>query len=82
MHTDIEYQVFIKLTPFDLSNDLHLTVEILPEGTEELFHNVQPIPSEVPSALMAANAILNFIKSGMSECNSGVEASVTKLITN
>lgn len=31
---------------------------------------------------MAANSILNYIESGMSEYNDGVEASVTKLVPN
>jgi hypothetical protein len=82
MNTETEYQVVVKLTSFGLSNDLHLTVEVLPEGTEELFRNVQSIPGEVPSVLMAANAILKFIESGMSEHNNDLEASVTKLVTN
>ena len=82
MDDETEYEVVIKLKSFGLSNDLHLTVEILPEGTEELFRNAQSIPGEVPSVLMAANSILNYIESGMSEYNGGVEASVTKLVPN
>ena len=39
MDDETEYEVVIKLKSFGLSNDLHLTVEILPEGTEELFRN-------------------------------------------
>ena len=82
MDDETEYEVVIKLKSFGLSNDLHLTVEILPEGTEELFRSAQSTPGEVPSVLMAANSILNYIESGMSEYNDGVEASVTKLVPN
>lgn len=76
------YEVVIKLRSRGLVNELNLSVEVLPDGTEERFRNVPSIPGQVPSVLMAANSILEFIEAGL--VNPGEEnvAEVTKVVTN
>lgn len=79
---DTDYEVVIRLRSKGLNGELHLSLEITPEGTEERFRDVQSIPGEVPSVLMAANSLLHFIESGLSDPEERLEATVTKIVTN
>lgn len=79
---DTEYEVIIRLRSKGLSGDLHLSLEITPEGAEERFRNVQSSPGEVPSVLMAANSIMHFIESGLDDPEKRLIAAVTKTVVN
>jgi hypothetical protein len=79
---DTEYEVIIRLRSKGLSGELHLSLEITPEGTEERFRDVQSSPGDVPSVLMAANSIIHFIESGMNDPEERLVAEVTKNVVN
>ena len=76
------YEVVIKLSSKGLQDNLNLSVEVLPEWAEKHFRDVASIPGQVPSVLMAADAILNFIEAGLVEPGEESLAIVTKVEKN
>jgi hypothetical protein len=79
---EIIYEVVIKLRSKGLVDELNLSVEILPDGTEERFRKIALVPGQVPSVLMAADSILKFIEAGLAETGEESSAIVSKVVVN
>lgn len=76
------YEVVITMSSKGLHNDLNLSVKVLPEWAEQHFREVESIPGQVPSVLMAADAILKFIEAGLVEPGEESSSIVTKVAVN